>query len=241
MALIALAANGETTGLATYPAGFGHVMYTCTGSEAVDLAIRIARHETGGTGVVITANAYHGTTGVTAGLSPLLGPSVPLGRDVWTVAPPDPAWGGTAEVGAAMASDVRAAFADMRRHGVRPAAFLADSIFSTDGTIPDPAGFLAPVAEAVRAEGALYIADEVQPGFERTGRHMWGFQRHGIAPDMAVMGKAQEVTLSRVAVFIAKAQFRDRLSGRQAKMVGRIIQRFSGLPQGKPEKRWKFP
>ncbi|GGE21295.1 aspartate aminotransferase family protein [Aureimonas endophytica] len=173
--------------LATYPAGFGHVMYTCTGSEAVDLALRIARHETGGAGVVITRNAYHGTTAVTAGLSPLLGPAVPLGRDVWTVPAPDARLG--AETGARLAADIRAAFADMRRHGVRPAAFLADSIFSTDGTRPEPAGFLKPAIEAVHEAGALYIADEVQPGFGRTGGHMWGFSRHGIVPDMAVMGK----------------------------------------------------
>ncbi|MCD7107826.1 aspartate aminotransferase family protein [Rhizobium sp. DKSPLA3] len=171
--------------LATYPSEFGHVMYTCTGSEAVDLALRIARHETGGTGVVITRNAYHGTTAVTAGLSPLLGPAVPLGRDVWTVPAPD----GRPDAGETFASDIRAAFADMRRHGVRPAAFLADSIFSTDGTRPGPVGFLKAAIDAVHAENALYIADEVQPGFGRTGTHMWGFARHGIVPDMAVMGK----------------------------------------------------
>src|ERR1700751_1758533 len=54
---------------------------------------------------------------------------------------------------------------------------------------PDPLGLLAPVADVVREAGGLYIADEVQPGFGRTGRTMWGFQRHGIVPDLVVMGK----------------------------------------------------
>jgi len=166
--------------LGTYPAEIGHVMFTCTGSEAVDLALRIARFYTGGEGVVITANAYHGVTAAAAEISPSLGPAVPLGRSVWTVAPPTD---GT------FADQVRAAIADMNRHGVRLAAFVADSLFSSDGIRPDPAGFLQPVAEAVREAGGLYIADEVQPGFGRTGAAMWGFQRHGIVPDLAVMGK----------------------------------------------------
>ena len=175
--------------LATYPEAFGHVMYTCTGSEAVDLALRIARYETGGTGLVITRNAYHGTTQATAGISPSLGANVPLGRDVWAVPAPDAYRNPGVDVGARLAEDVRAAFADMRRHGVRPAAFIADGIFSTDGTLAEPAGFLAPAREAVREAGALYVADEVQPGFGRLGEGFWGFSRHGIVPDMAVMGK----------------------------------------------------
>src|ERR1019366_5863309 len=74
--------------LATFPADLGHVMFTCTGSEAVDLALRIARFQAGGEGIVITANAYHGVTTAAAEISPSLGPAVPLGRPVWPVAPP---------------------------------------------------------------------------------------------------------------------------------------------------------
>src|SRR6202522_3226988 len=124
--------------LATYPPEIGHVMFTCTGSEAVDLALRIARFQTGGEGTIITANAYHGVTTATAEISPSLGTSVPLGRNVWTVPPP-----------VSGAGDVLAAIDDMERHGVRLAAFIADSLFSSDGIVPDPAGFLRPVAELV--------------------------------------------------------------------------------------------
>jgi 4-aminobutyrate aminotransferase-like enzyme len=172
--------------LATYPAEIGHVMFTCTGSEAVDLALRIARFHTGGEGTIITANAYHGVTTAAAEISPSLGPAVPLGRAVWTVAPPGV--DGT-DAGQAFAARVRAAIADMTRHGVRLAAFIADSMFSSDGLRPGPAGFLRPVVDAVHEAGGLYLADEVQPGFARTGEAMWGFQRHGIVPDLAVMGK----------------------------------------------------
>jgi 4-aminobutyrate aminotransferase-like enzyme len=166
--------------LRLYPAGIGQVMFTCTGSEAVDLALRVARFYTGGEGIVITANAYHGVTTAAAEISPSLGPAVPLGRSVWTVAPP---------TDQTFANGVRTAIADMNRHGVRLAAFIADSLFSSDGIRPDPAGFLRPVVDVVHDAGGLYIADEVQPGFGRTGQAMWGFQRHGIVPDLAVMGK----------------------------------------------------
>jgi 4-aminobutyrate aminotransferase-like enzyme len=164
--------------LATFPPEIGNVMFTCTGSEAVDLALRIARFSTGGEGVIVTDNAYHGVTTAAAEITPSLGPSVPLGRSVWTVPPPT-----------GSADHVRAAIDDMERHGVRFAAFIADSLFSSDGIVPDPAGFLRPVADLVRERGGLYIADEVQPGFGRTGETMWGFQRHGVVPDLAVMGK----------------------------------------------------
>src|SRR5690606_35971191 len=80
------------------------------------------------------------------------------------------------------------AFADLKRHGFEPAAFVADMIFSSDGILADPAGFLKPAADAVRAAGALFVADEVQPGFGRTGE-MWGFARHGIVPDLVILGK----------------------------------------------------
>jgi 4-aminobutyrate aminotransferase-like enzyme len=186
--------------LATFPADLGHVMFTCTGSEAVDLALRIARFQTGAEGTIITTNAYHGVTTATAEISPSLGPAVPLGRSVWTVAPPNPgpnpgsvhpadARAAAHAAGLAFAARVTAAIADMTRHGVKLAAFIADSIFSTDGILPDPAGFLRPVVDAVHEAGGLYIADEVQPGFARTGEAMWGFQRHGIVPDLVVMGK----------------------------------------------------
>jgi 4-aminobutyrate aminotransferase-like enzyme len=157
-------------------------MFTCSGSEANDLALRIARACTGGTGVIVTENAYHGVTSAVAELSPSLGANVPLGVQVRTV-PAPAAW-------VDFAAAVAAAIEDLGRHGLRLAAFLADSLFSSDGVLPDPAGFLTPVAGLVHAAGGLYIADEVQSGFGRTGARMWGYQRHdGLVPDIVTMGK----------------------------------------------------
>jgi 4-aminobutyrate aminotransferase-like enzyme len=77
----------------------------------------------------------------------------------------------------------------MGKCGIKPAALLVDTIFSSDGVFADPLGFLRPAVEAIRAEGALFIADEVQPGFGRCGEQMWGFARHGLVPDLVTMGK----------------------------------------------------
>jgi 4-aminobutyrate aminotransferase-like enzyme len=73
--------------------------------------------------------------------------------------------------------------------GIKPAALLVDTIFSSDGVFADPAGFLAPAVAAIRRAGGVFIADEVQAGFGRTGDAMWGFQRHSIVPDIVTMGK----------------------------------------------------
>jgi 4-aminobutyrate aminotransferase-like enzyme len=170
--------------LATHHDGLGRVMFACSGSEATDLALRIARHATGARGVVVSANAYHGVTAAAAEVSPSLGPNEPLGVHVRTVAPPGPG-----EASGAFAERVEAAIADLRRHGAATAAVLMDALFASDGLVPEPAGFLRPVVDVAHAAGALFIADEVQAGFGRTGAAMWGYQRHGIEPDLVTMGK----------------------------------------------------
>lgn len=175
--------------LATYPDEISNVMYTCTGSEAVDLALRIARYYTGGTGIIVTANAYHGLTTAVAEISPSMGPNVPIGQHVYVVDAPDDYRGNGEDIGEVFAQRVEDAIKKMTRHGIKFAAFIADGIFSTDGILTDPPGFLKKTADVVQAAGGLYIADEVQPGFGRTGTHWWGFQRHSIVPDLVVMGK----------------------------------------------------
>ncbi len=174
--------------LALFPAGLAHVMFTCTGSEANDLALRIARACTGGTGVIVTDNAYHGVTLATAEMSMSIGPAVAPGPAVFPV--PAPSAANYPEgVAAGFARAVNDACDRMAAQGIRPALLIADTIFSSDGVHPDPEGFLAPAAAAIRARGGLFLADEVQPGFGRTGSRFWGFQRHGLVPDMVSLGK----------------------------------------------------
>lgn len=182
--------------LATLPSDLGQVMYTCTGSEANDLAVRVARQFTGGTGFIVTALAYHGVTDTIAGMSPSLGRHVPPGSHVRSVPAPKSAGAAAhaeraapADVAGDFASGVEAALQDMAIQGIKPAGLIVDTIFSSDGVFADPAGFLRPAVEAIRRAGGVFIADEVQSGFGRTGEAMWGFQRHALVPDIVTMGK----------------------------------------------------
>lgn len=165
--------------LSEFPASLDNAMFTCTGSEANDLALRIAKTATGGTGVIVTENAYHGVTTEIAAISPSLGGVDSLAD--WVRVVPAPGDGN-------FAADVRAAIESLRAAGITPAALIVDTIFASDGVRPDVPDFADAVA-AIRASGGLFIADEVQPGFGRLGTGMWGFARHGLEPDIVTMGK----------------------------------------------------
>ena len=202
--------------LGTLPPAISNVMFTCSGSEANDLALRIASDFTQGEGIIITENAYHGTTQLMAALSPSLGAGVAQSRAARLI--PAPLHGD----GARFAVDVAGAIADLARSGIKPCALLLDTIFTSDGVAADPAGFLAPAVETIRAAGGIVIADEVQPGFGRTGSGMWCFARHGIIPDMVTMGKpmgngypvaAVAMQPRVVASFGAKARYFNTFGG----------------------------
>lgn len=174
---------------ATFPDTLSQAMFTCTGSEANDLALRIARFVTGGTGIIATDLAYHGLTSAVAEFSPSLGEAVTLGAHVRTVPAPD-SYRHTPDIMMEkFGRDVEAAIADLKRHGIKPALLITDTIFSSDGIFAGPRGFLKRAVDAIHAAGGLFVADEVQPGFGRTGEAMWGFERHGVQPDMVTIGK----------------------------------------------------
>jgi 4-aminobutyrate aminotransferase-like enzyme len=165
--------------LSEFPASLSNIMFTCTGSEANDLALRIAKAATGGTGVIVTENAYHGVTTEIAAISPSLGGLGSLGA--WVRVVPAPGDGD-------FAAGVREAIKQLQGDGIRPAALIVDTIFASDGVRTDVPDFADAVA-AIRAAGGLFIADEVQPGFGRLGTGMWGFARHGLEPDLVTLGK----------------------------------------------------
>ncbi|NSY41224.1 aspartate aminotransferase family protein [Leisingera sp. ANG59] len=173
----------------TFPTEIDRVVFTCTGSESNDLALRIARYTSGNEGVIVSSYAYHGTSAAVAAVSPNLGDAVKFSPNARIVALPGPAGVPDSQAADFFESQVRAAIDDLNRRGIGVAALLFDSIFSSDGVWIDPPGFIAGGVQAVREAGGLVIADEVQPGFGRTGSHMWGFERHGIVPDLATLGK----------------------------------------------------
>jgi 4-aminobutyrate aminotransferase-like enzyme len=151
--------------LASFPAPLSQVMFTCTGSEANDLAVRIAHAVTGGTGIIVTEHAYHGVTSAVSAFSHSLGAKIPAAPHVRTVPAPDAYRGSSAEVGAQLERAVRLAIADLADHGIRPAMFIVDTIFSSDGIFSEPAGFLGPAVAAIRQAGGLFVADG--PGVAR--------------------------------------------------------------------------
>jgi 4-aminobutyrate aminotransferase-like enzyme len=172
--------------LATMPTEIDQVMYACTGSEVNDLALRVAEMYTEARGVIVTRDAYHGNTSTVMEISPSLGDATTLGAHVRTVPPPDSyRFPDAAE---RFAADVARAVDDLSDSGMGVSCLIADTIFSSDGIFPEPS-VLAPAVEIVRRHGGVFIADEVQPGFARTGESMWGFDRHGVVPDLVTMAK----------------------------------------------------
>jgi 4-aminobutyrate aminotransferase-like enzyme len=177
--------------LGTFPPALSNLLLTCTGSEANDVALRIARARTGGSGFVVTESAYHGNTSTVMEISPS---SYPMGRKlpahIRTIsAPMSCKQVPGKDVGDAFASQVEQAISDFERSGIRFAGLVVDTIFSSDGVFSDPPGFLAKAVNMVHRAGGLFIADEVQPGFGRTGQGYWCFQRHGVEPDVVTLGK----------------------------------------------------
>lgn len=175
--------------LTTMPGEIGKAMYMCTGSEANDLAMRVARASSGGMGIIVSREAYHGTSDLTSGASPALGSGQPLAPTTRLVEAPDRYRVDAPDLGVWFAERIQAQIDDFAAHGIKFAGFLADSLFSSDGVLPMPVGYLKPAVDVVHRNGGIFIADEVQPGFARTGDTFWGFARHGVVPDIITTGK----------------------------------------------------
>jgi 4-aminobutyrate aminotransferase-like enzyme len=193
--------------LDTMPEQIDQVMFACTGSEVNDLALRVAEMHTGATGVIVTSDAYHGNTAAVTAVSPSIGGATVLGAHVRAIPPPDSYRIPAGELAARFTDDVVAAITDLKASGVGLSALIVDTIFSSDGIYPDPS-VLAPAVQAIHRAGGVFIADEVQPGFARTGEAMWGFLRHGVVPDLVTMGKPMGNGLP-IAAMAARADILD--------------------------------
>lgn len=170
-----------------FPTALNKTVFTCSGSEAVDLALQVARFATGKEGMIATSHAYHGTTAATHAVSPSLSRHFVDDRIALVDVPEEALANGDA--GEEFARRVREAISTLEARGVGFAGLIMDQVLTSDGVFTDPVGFMVPVREAVRSAGGVFIADEVQSGFGRTGTHMWGFERHGIVPDLVILGK----------------------------------------------------
>jgi 4-aminobutyrate aminotransferase-like enzyme len=208
------------------PADLDTAMFCCTGSEANELALRIARTVTGGTGIIVTEYAYHGNTKAIHEISTESIPAEERPDYVVTVPVPD-AYRGPhrgADAGDRYAEYVKEALALLGNRGIRPAAFVIDTIVSSGGVVKPPAGYLGKIAEIVRSAGALFIADEVQPGFGRTGMNYWGFEADEFVPDIVTMGKPMG-NGHPISGIVARRELVDEFAGH-----GRYFNTFGGNP-----------
>ena len=176
---------------AKLPDGLDVAMFSCTGTEANELALRIARAVTGGQGVIVSDHSYHGNSQAIAEITAEGQAAEDLPPYVVTVPAPDVYRGRYRQADAAdrYAGHVAEALQTLADRKIRPAALVLDTIISSDGVVAVPPGYLAKAAAIVREAGALFVADEVQPGFGRTGTHFWGFGKDGVSPDIVTMGK----------------------------------------------------
>ena len=174
-------------------AGLDRVLFVSSGSEANDVAWRIARFVTGAKGAVVTRFAYHGVTEATTSLSP---EGWPVGYEPANVrlapAPDgyrgahrreDPSW--QERYGA----DAGTAIDEVVESGAGLAAVYVDTAFTSDGVLGPVPDYVRLAALATRAAGGLFVADEVQAGYGRTGEHMWSFSAAGMRPDFVTLGK----------------------------------------------------
>jgi 4-aminobutyrate aminotransferase-like enzyme/Ser/Thr protein kinase RdoA (MazF antagonist) len=181
---------------ATLPESLSVCTFVNSGSEANELALRIARAHTGRRDVIVIDGAYHGNTQTLVDLSPYKceGPGGE-GRPDWVhkVAKPDPYRGahrgGGEEVGAAYAEEVAELCAHLSERGHPPGVFLVEPILGCGGQVELPTGYLRESFAHVRASGGICIADEVQVGMGRVGSHMWAFETQGVVPDIVTIGK----------------------------------------------------
>ncbi|MBW8765697.1 MAG: aminotransferase class III-fold pyridoxal phosphate-dependent enzyme, partial [Geodermatophilales bacterium] len=166
-----------------------------SGSEANDLALRIALATTGHRDVIAVGEAYHGWTYVTDAVSTSTAdnPNAIGTRPAWvhTLDSPNPYRGRhRGEHADRYAREAVARIDALAAAGDAPAAFIAEAVYGTAGGMVLPDGYLAAVYDAVRRHGGLAIADEVQVGYGRLGEWFWGFEQQGVVPDIVTVAKA---------------------------------------------------
>ena len=184
----------------TLPEGLDFGFLVNSGSEANELAIRLARAYTSNHDIVVMEGAYHGHTGMLIDLSPykFRGPGGKGTSEDWVHVAPVP------DIYRDNSRDYLNELEDIVKKANPIAGFIVESMLSCAGQIPFPEGYLSKSFELIRNVGGLCIADEVQVGFGRIGSHMWAFEEHGVVPDIVVMGKPIGNGHPMAAVFTTK-------------------------------------
>jgi len=179
----------------TLPDPLSVCFFVNSGSEANELAVRIARAHTGRRDVIVVDGAYHGNTATLVDMSPYKceGPGG-QGLPEWVhkVEKPDlyrGHHGGNPEAGPAYAESVRTACQELVAAQRPPALFISEAILGCGGQVVLPDAYLEEAFRHVRGVGGVCVMDEVQVGFGRVGSHMWAFESHRVVPDIVTLGK----------------------------------------------------
>jgi 4-aminobutyrate aminotransferase-like enzyme len=199
---------------ATLPDELDTVFFVNSGSEANDLAWRLATTATGADGGLVTEWAYHGVTAAIAALSPSEWTNGEAPDHVETLPAPNTYRGPYAEAtdpADVARAAVESAVGRLAERGHRPAALYVDSLFTADGILVPAAAAVAAFADATRAAEALVVADEVQSGHCRTG-DMWGFEAWGFTPDVVTLGKPMG-NGHPVAAVVTRRELAERFAG----------------------------
>lgn len=181
---------------ARFPAQLHVCFFTASGSEANELAVRLARAHTRQQHLIVMEAAYHGHTSTLIDISPYKhdGPGG-SGAPAWVhkTLVPDVYRGrfraGAASAGLQYAAHLGSIITQLQQQQHGLCGFISETCPSVAGQIMLPAGYLAEVYRLVRAAGGVCIADEVQTGFGRVGTHFWAFEQHAVEPDIIVLGK----------------------------------------------------
>ena len=177
---------------ATFDDRITSAIMVCTGSEANDVALRMAQAVTGKTGIIATNHTYHGNTSAVSQLSTTKPPIGGFGGHIRHVTAPDsyrPTDGNAAAHAKAFALEVKQACQSLIASGHGVSGMIICPAFVNEGFPDLAAGYLDDAIAAVRKAGGVIIADEVQPGFGRIGTHFWGHQKAGFEPEIVTMGK----------------------------------------------------
>jgi 4-aminobutyrate aminotransferase-like enzyme/Ser/Thr protein kinase RdoA (MazF antagonist) len=180
----------------TLPHPLSVCIFVCSGSEANELAIRMAKTYTQQPDFIVVDNAYHGNTNAVIEISPYkfdgpggTGPATHIHK----VRMPDLYRGdykrNDTKAGEKYAQDVLAVIQNLSTKNKKPAAFFHESLLSVGGQIILPDNYLKTTYQYTKEAGGICIADEVQVGFGRVGSFMWGFEAQGVVPDIVTMGK----------------------------------------------------
>ena len=167
------------------------VFYVNSGSEAADLAIRVAQHYTQRKHLLVLKDGYHGNTrmGIDISSYKFDGKSGTGPPSHVTPLPLPKEYRGTQPSGKAYALEAIQIIEELWQDGIQPAAFICEPISGCGGQVPLADGYLQNLCPYLKSKDILYISDEVQVGFGRVGSHFWGYEMFDVQPDMVVLGK----------------------------------------------------